>query len=173
MVQIKKLSVSELIKFRDSYKVNWPLHIATYSTLDIFARRFVEYPEWTERVTFFGVEGEPENFKTLIMIHSGDKVFFDTLEAFPYDNVRRALLLVDLGHEFTFIDVRDCFRPLLLDVIRVRRLEICHENGSKNYIYPLQTTSDLELESDCEFKISSNFTNKLILDFPKDFAMDH
>lgn len=148
MVQIKKLSASDLLKFKDFYKVNWPLHIATYSTLDIFARRFEKHPEWAERVNFYGVQGEPEHFKTVIMIHSGDKVFFDTLEAFPYDNVRRALLVVDLGHKFTFINVRDCFRPLLLDVIRVRRLEICHENGSRNYMFPYKSSRELEVGSD-------------------------
>lgn len=143
---MKKLSVSDLVKFKDFYKVYWPLHIATYSTLDIFAKRFVEHPEWTGRVTFFGVQCEPENFKTVIMIHSGDKVFFDTLETFPYDSVRKALLEVDLGHKLTFINVRDCFRPLLLDVIRVRRLEICHENGSRNYVFPYRPSSELELK---------------------------
>lgn len=174
MTEFKKLDASDLLALKDAFKVNWPLHIATYSTIDIFARRFVEHPEWTDRVTFFGVQGEPEHFKTLIMIHSGDKVFFDTLEPFPYDKLRRALLVIELGQKITFIDVRDCFRPLLLDVIWIRRLEICHENRSRNYIFPYKpsNSSQLNLEWDCLLKLSMLFFTNQIPDFPTAFASD-
>lgn len=145
-MQFNELTASNLLKLKDSYRVNWPLHLAAYSTIDIFARRFVEHPEWRQRVFFYGVQGEPESFKTVIMIHSGDKVLFDTLEPFPYDKLRRALIVIELSNKFTFIDVRDCLRPLLLDVIRIRKLKICHENSSRNYVFPYKSSDPLELE---------------------------
>lgn len=136
MVHLEKLSVDDLLLLKKLYKVNWPLHIATYSTIDIFARRFIEHPEWMEKVAFYGVKGTLEKCGTVIMVHSGDKVFFDTLDPRESDKLRRALLVIELDPNCTFINIRDCFRPLLLDIIRIRRLEICHETNTRSYIFP-------------------------------------
>lgn len=146
MVRLKTLVAEELSRLKDLYKVNWPRYIGTYSTLDIFARRFVDHPEWTDRVVFYGVIGEPENFGTVIMIHSENKVYFDTLEPFPFENLRRALIEVELGLKITFISIRDSLRPLLLDIIRIRKFEICHEHGSKAYILPRIMLNELGIE---------------------------
>lgn len=146
MVQLKTLVAEDLSRLKDFYKVNWPNHIGTFSTLDIFARRFEQHPEWTDRVTFHGVVDEPEHFGTVIMIHSGNKIYFDTLESFPYENLRKALIVVELGSKITFISIRDALRPLLLDIIRIRRFEICHEHGSKSYVFPRIMLNELEIE---------------------------
>lgn len=143
MVQLRKYSVEDLPRLKDKYKANWPLHIATFSTIDIFARRFLEHPEWRERVTFYGVQGEPENFSTVIMIHSGDKVFFDTLEPLPHDKLRRALFVIELGHKISFINIRDCFRPLLLDIIRTRKFDIRLEVGFTFVLYRIKMARQL------------------------------
>lgn len=143
MVHLIKLSVDDLLVLKEMYKVKWPLHIATYSIIDIFARRFVEHLEWMDKVAFYGVESTLAQCGTVIMIHTRDKVFFDTLDPRESDNLRRALLVVDLDPNCTFISIRDCFRPLLLDIIRIRRFRICHETGSKYYLFPTRLVRQL------------------------------
>lgn len=146
MVQLKTLVAEELSRLKGLYRVKCPSHIGTYSTLDIFARRFVDHLEWMNRVTFHGVLDEPEHFGTVIMIHTGNKVYFDTLEPFPFENLRKALIVIELGSKITFISIRDSLRPLLLDIIRIRRFEIYHEHGSKTYVFPKIMFDELRIE---------------------------
>jgi len=66
------------------------------------------------------------------MINENDRhILFDTLELPPYSTLQRTLELLEIEQEWVFVCVRDNFRPLVFDVMRVHNLEVTFDNGAR------------------------------------------
>jgi hypothetical protein len=52
---LRKISLSNLVKLRDFYKVNWPQHVVTFNFIDSAISNFEKYPEEVKIYTLNGV----------------------------------------------------------------------------------------------------------------------
>lgn len=146
MSALKKIPIERLPELRDSYKVDYPLHISTISTIQLFIDRFAKYPQWIDRVSFWSLNDDWHTCGAFIMTHDY-RIYFNTLEDFPFDNLRKALIKIDLKDDITtFVNIRDELRPLLIDVIRVHHCEIISDFGSRSYRLEKDALLQLELE---------------------------
>lgn len=132
MSALKIISVDRLPALRDLYKVEWPLHISTFSTIQIFIDRFARFPEWIERVSFLGVDEDWETCGAFVMINE-NRVFFNTLEAFPFVKLEKVLFRMEFESSISFVNIRDALRPVLLNSIRVHHFEIVSDIGTRSF----------------------------------------
>lgn len=133
---LKIFSVEELELIRSLYKVDWPLHVSTFTTIDFFLRKFREHSKAMNNVTFIGPVVDWDVHGTFVMTQSANTIFFNTLEPFPHNQLKRLLLSMKLNDETTFINIRDVLRPLLLEVVRICHLETVFDQGSRSFSIP-------------------------------------
>lgn len=128
---LKKISVDQLPVLRDMYKVHWPLHISTFSTIQLFIDRFAKHPEWIARVSFFSFD---EDWKTcgVFIMNNENRIFFNTLETYPYAKLGKALVRMNFESRVSFINIRDALRPALFIAIRVHHFEVVSDIGTKS-----------------------------------------
>ena len=132
---LKKIPIDKLAQLRDLYKIAYPLHVSTCSTIQIFIDRFKQHPEWTKRVSFLSYKDDWILKGTFVMIN-GSRIFCNTLESFPYDSLRKALLLIEFDDITTFVNIRDIFRPIILDITRIQHFEVISDIGTRSFLMP-------------------------------------
>jgi hypothetical protein len=140
-----KISVDQLPQLRDLYKRNWPLHIATHSTISLFHNRFLDHPQWIDRVEFLSFENAWKSTGTFVMIQD-NRVFFNTLEEFPFEMLRRLLFGIELDDETAFINIRDLLRPIIYDTLRVHYFEVVSDMGTKSFLMPKEFLQSLDVK---------------------------
>ncbi|CRL01454.1 CLUMA_CG014315, isoform A [Clunio marinus] len=145
MEKLKVISLKDLPKLRDLYKASWPLHCATHSTIQVFVDRFEKHPKWMEKVKFLCFGESWIRVGAFVMIYE-NRVFFNTLESFPYDELKKLLLRVEMPDMAAFVNIRDSLRSLLFDVIRIHHLEVISDIGTKSYLWPKQLLDKVEPE---------------------------
>lgn len=147
MASLEKISKQLLPQLKQIYRINWPLHAVAYVAIDHFINRFEKKPEWEGKVKFWALEGDDwQQSGTFVMVNENDQhVLFDTLEPSPYKTLHKTLQLLDYNEEKVFVCFRDILRPLVLDVIRIRNLEITFDNGTRCMYTPLKV-NDVILE---------------------------
>lgn len=144
MEELINIPIEELPELRDLYKVNWPLHVSTHSTIQLFIDRFKNFPEWIRKVFFLSFKDWKAHGAFVMTI--GNRIFFNTLEKFPFDILRRALMLIDLDDKTTFVNIRDSLRCIVLDLLRIHHLEVVSDIGTKSFIIPRESLLDLDFE---------------------------
>lgn len=137
---VKLNSILELDKIQTFYKVNWPVHIITYYNFKNFIARFQKHPELQQDVTFLSIGNEWMTNGTFVMINSiAGTLFFDTLEPAPFAGMRELLMLVKysahLQHQ-TFINVREDFRELVLEVLANRHFKVVSNYACDCFVMP-------------------------------------
>lgn len=142
---LKKIQIDQLTKLSDLYKVDWPLHITTQSTIRLFIDRFNNHPEWVNKVDFLSFKDDWSTHGAFIMLHE-NRIFFNTLEPFPFNNLRRALYLLQFNEILTFVNIRDALRPVIVDVIRIHHLEVLSDIGTKCFRLPKEDLNHLTIE---------------------------
>lgn len=145
MESLKIIPTGDLPDLRDLYKVDYPLHISTHSTVQLFIERFTKHPKWVSKVKFLSFHDDWRAHGAFIMIH-GNRVFFNTLEPFPFKNLTKALLLVEFEEKFTFVNIRDALRCVIAVVTRVHHYEIVSDIGTKCFLIPKDTLQSTIIE---------------------------
>lgn len=135
MEHLTKIPVEDLPTLRDLYKAEHPLHVSTFSTIQLFIERFEKHPEWVEKVCFLSLNDDWRKTGTFVMTNSS-RVFFNTLEMHPFNHLRQALLLMEFNDKITFVNIRDALRPLVLDIIRIHHFEIASDIGTRSFLMP-------------------------------------
>lgn len=121
---------TDLPELKESYKVNWPLHITTTSTIQLFIDRLANYPEWKTKAQFLSYGKDWKSTGTFIMINE-NRIFFNTLESFPFSAALKALINVKFEDEMIFVNIRDSLRSVIFDVVRIQHLEVVSDIGTK------------------------------------------
>lgn len=145
MESLKKIQIEHLIELKGLYKIDWPLHITTCSTIQNFLDRFRRYPEWIKRVSFFSINEEWKQFGTFVMINE-NRIFFNTLESFPFKNLRKTLLLFNFEEKLQLVNIRDALRPVVADLIRIHHLEVISDIGTKCFLMSKENLKQIEVE---------------------------
>ncbi|CAG9810899.1 unnamed protein product [Chironomus riparius] len=127
-MQLAKLSKTVLPIYRDLFKSNWPKYMPSYCVLQHFINRFGQHPEWEEKVKFLTLKDTLDGTYALIY---GPYICIDSIEAPPYPKLEKLLYNMDLKSDQIFANFRDDFRPLVLDLLRIRKLKKTFDVGSK------------------------------------------
>lgn len=130
IMQVVKLTKNLLPIYRDLFKVDWPKSIQSYCLLGHFISRFNNHPEWEQKVEFLTLKDHNSTDGTFAMIY-GSYIYVDTLEAAPYPKLQDLLYHLDLKNDQMFSNIRDDFRPIIFDIMRMRKLEQTYEYGAK------------------------------------------
>lgn len=136
---------SQLPKLKDLYKVDWPLHITTHSTIELFIERFVKHPEWKAKVRFLSFRDDWRTTGSFVMIIE-NRIFFNTLESFPFNSVKKALVLTDFEDKMMFVNIRDALRPVILDIVKIHHLKVVSDIGTTCFKMPKEELLTLQLE---------------------------
>lgn len=139
-----RIPVEELVDLKEFYKVDWPLHILTYNNFKILIDRHRKSPKWSEKVQFLSLNGNWRTNGTFVMVN-GHFIFFNTLEAKPYGEIRKALMLLSYSKLTMFIDIRNIFGSMVHDVIKTLQLEVKAETLSNCYIMPQEWFLNFEV----------------------------
>lgn len=142
---LRKIPVNQLSKLSELYKVDWPLHITTYSTIRLFIDRFKNHPQWINKVDFLSFKDDWRTHGAFIMLHE-NRIFFNTLEPFPFNNLQRALCLLQFNEILTFVNIRDALRLVVEDVIRIQHLEVLSDIGTKCFRLLKEDLNQLTIE---------------------------
>lgn len=143
---LQKIPVAQLFELKELYKFDWPLHISTVSTIQLFIDRFGKYPEWAEKVTFLSFGEDWRTSGAFIMIN-GSRVFFNTLEAYPFVKLKNSLTRMSFESDIvTFVNIRDGLRVVLLDLIRVHHFEIISDIATKSYLMRKDGLVNIEIK---------------------------
>lgn len=145
MEVLGKIQVSDLVELSELYEVDYPLHIATHSTIKLFTERFVKHPEWASKVDFLSFDDDWRTCGAFIMIH-GNRIFFNTLESFPFNRLRKALYLLEFNEVTTLVNIRDALRPVVDDLIRVHHLEVLSDIGTKSFLMKNEKLREISIE---------------------------
>lgn len=147
MELLKIIPVEHLPKLRDSYTLDWPLHISTHSTVQVFIGRFAKHRECADKVKFLSLENDWSSCGAFIMTHE-NRIFFNTLEKFPFERLWRALLMLEFDEDtdMTLVNIRDALRPLIFQMVRVHHLKIVCDIGTKCYILPKTDLQKLDVQ---------------------------
>lgn len=134
MYVLSAILKEDLPNLKKLYEVERPLHVITTVAIGHFIERFKKKPEWTEKVTFWSLNDNWKVTGTFVMINTNDDhILFNTLEPSPYESLHKTLELINYDKAMVFICFRDVFRPIVLDIIRVRNLEIIFDSGTRNF----------------------------------------
>lgn len=145
MEALQIIPVDQLNELKGLYKIDWPLHISTCSTIQLFIDRFEKHLEWVEKVSFFSIDDDWKRFGTFVMINEG-RIFFNTLESFPFHNLRETLQRVDVNERLSFVNIRDALRPVILDFVRCNHLEVVSDIGTKCFLMTKEYLKNVTIE---------------------------
>ena len=145
MSELSKISIEDLSILKDLYKVDYPLHISTYQTIQLFIERFAKHPNWLERVSFWSCGDSWKVHGHFIMFYSY-RIYFNTLEAFPFPRLKQTLLLAEFTDKTTFVNIRSELRQLTLDMVRIHHFQIVSDVGTKSFLLPKQMLLDMKFE---------------------------
>lgn len=109
MESLSRIPIEQLAELRNLYKTDWPLHISTHSTIQLFIDRFAKFPRWIDKVTFLSLRDDWRTCGAFIMIHE-TRIFFNTLESYPFNKLKKALMLIQVDDVMTFVNIRDNLR---------------------------------------------------------------
>lgn len=143
---LSPIQKEDLPNLKKLYEAERPLHVVTTVAIGHFIERFKKKPEWSEIVTFWSLDDEWKQTGTFVMINTNDDhILFNTSEPSPYVSLHKTLQLINYDKPMVFICFRDIFRPTVLDVIRVRNLEISFDSGTRN-LYMEYPDTDIKIE---------------------------
>lgn len=147
MCSLLRISKEELPYLRGLYEVERPLHIITVVAISHFIEHFENKPEWDEKIDFWTSSECWKQTGTFAMANKNDQhILFNTLEPWPYQSLHRTLELLNYDHKVVFICFRDIFRPVVLDVIRVRNLQITFDSGTRSLSKPPAVKNSYKIE---------------------------
>lgn len=143
LVTIEEESLYELKKL---YEVDKPLHVATTVAIGHFIKRFEKKPRWKEMVQFMSLDDNWRQTGTFVMVNGHDDVIlFNTLEPAPYESLHKTLDLLHYDKPMSPEFFREIFRPIVLDVIRKKDLEITIiDVGYRNFYFNMETARKIE-----------------------------
>lgn len=141
---LQEISSNELRQLKELYKVEWPLHIATYNLLKNFADRFERDPKWKGNVSFWSLDGNWHEHGSFVMTFDF-LICFNTLESAPYTGISKALMLLNYRKFMQFIDIREIFRPIIFDVIKKLDLKIVTDIRNRCYFASKEIFQGLEV----------------------------
>lgn len=144
-MMLNKLSKNLLPIYRDLYKFNWPTYMPSYCVFQHFINRFNKHPEWEEKVKFLTLPDEDISDGTYALTY-GPYIYIDSLESAPFIQLEKLLYNMDIKSDQMFVNFRDDFRPLVLDLLRIKRMEktfdcgykICYFDVDEEYIMSMQ-----------------------------------
>lgn len=145
METLKKLTSDQTGHLRDIYKINYPLHVSTCSTIELFIQRLQKQPEYNEKVCFLSLNDDWTTNGTFVMTDE-NRIFCNTLESFPFVSLRKILLSIELEDEITFVNLRDVLRPVIFDILRIHNFEIISDVGSRCFLMRKEELKNLEVE---------------------------
>jgi hypothetical protein len=132
MYDLVAIQKNDLPNLKKLYEIDNALHAVTTVAIAHFIDRFNKKPEWAKIVTFLSLNDNWRKTGTFVMINEHDShILLNTLESAPYATLHRTLQLINYVKPMVFICFRDLFRPVVLDVIRVRNLEITFDSGTR------------------------------------------
>lgn len=141
---IVEISVDQLPELRDLYKKDWPLHIATYSTIQVYLDKAKKLQS-LKKIHFVSFEGFWRKSGAFVM-QDENRVYFNTLEDFPFDGLKRLLLLIEFSDAIALINIRDLLRPLIFDLIRFHHFEVISDIGTKSFFLSKEMLRNLEIK---------------------------
>ena len=142
---LKKIPVENLSTLRDIYKINYPLHVATQSTIQVFIDRVEKTADWENRVQFLSFENVWKTNGAFIMVQE-NRIFFNTLEEFPFKTLHRMLINLELEGKVVFTNIRDCLRSVIFDTIRINDFEVVSDIGTKSFLLPKEILQTFTVE---------------------------
>lgn len=142
---LEKIPVESLPILKDIYKIDYPLHVVTQSTIQVFIDRIKKTPNWDNQMQFLSFENVWKTNGAFIMVQE-NRVFFNTLEEFPFKTLRRMLLNLELDDKVVFINIRDDLRSVIFDTIRINHFEVVSDIGSKSFLMPKEVLQTLTVE---------------------------
>jgi hypothetical protein len=152
-----KITSSELKELKERFKIDWPLHVITYNTLENFIERFAKFPEWEEKVTFWSLNGD-QSFASFVMINAHtDSIFFNTLESEPYTEVKSILQLIEYTDKMVFLNVRSIFQQLVKDVMKKLKMQLTYEGVFNCFLMPKERFKNLEIEYVNKLSLSESY----------------
>lgn len=132
MNKLAILTKLDLHHLKSLYKFKWPFHASSADLVEHFINRFDKQPKWEEKVKFWTLNDTWRETGTFAMVNENDQhIFFNTLETYPYETLKRTLELLKMEQEMVFIAFRDIFRPMIHDVIRVQNLEKTFDSATR------------------------------------------
>lgn len=143
-MSLVKISVTELKELQQIYRVQWPLHIFTYNTIKNFTWRLEKFPEWENRVKFWSLNGAWKKNGTFVMTN-GHMIFFNSLEASPYDELKTILKNLEYTKSMLFINTRDIFKSLVYNVVETFELAILFDKVCNCFFVPKENYKNLEI----------------------------
>lgn len=142
---LQKIPLEQMGQLRDIYNIGYPLHISTFSTVQMFIERFAQHPDWIDKVSFLSLGDDWRRNGTFVMIYE-TRIFCNTLEEYPFKSLRKLLLMIELDNLMTFVNLRDYLRSLVLDVIRIRYFEVVSDIGTTSFLMPKDALNNLIIE---------------------------
>jgi len=129
-MQLTTLSKNLLPVYRDLFKHHWPKYMPSYCVFNHFINRFDKHPEWTEKVKFLTLKDDDIS-DGVYALTCGPYILIDSLEMSPYPKLEKLIYNLDLADNQMFVNFRDDFRPLIMDLLRMRGMEKTFDRGSK------------------------------------------
>jgi hypothetical protein len=147
MSGLVRIARSSLETLKNLYRVDWPVHVVSYTAIDHFIHRFNQQPEWEEKVKFWTLGDDWKRHGTFVMENVSDgHILINTTQAYPYESLSETLNMLSYDDERVFACFHDKFRPLVQDLIRVKNLEETFDSGAKCVHLPKETWEKFDLQ---------------------------
>lgn len=114
---------------------SYPRHAVTYSAFKNYVIQTEKFPEFKDNLQLLTLNDDWQN-DGLFLMKNGHTYYFDSLEAQPFDRVKKLLLNIDYSKEVVFRAVRDQFKPMVNDLLWLKNLEITDQTGTTVYYLP-------------------------------------
>jgi len=143
MNKLVKLSRSTIPAFVELYN-GVPKHAAITAMLKKLLIQTKEFPEFNDKVELLSLNGDWER-DGLFLLKTNQICYFNSLEAAPYNRVKKALNLIDYNDEVIFPLINDKFKEAVSEVANERNLEAVTDieavgySVGKSYIQGLKT----------------------------------
>lgn len=131
---LAKLDIVDLKILRNLYNRDWPKHVGTCATIDNFIDRFENHPEWMEKVQFLVKNKSDLTDGSFVLIYKKLFMFYDTLEAAPYGNLKSLLKSISFGENPEIWLIREELWSLTYDLIRESNLKVIEESSYRGNV---------------------------------------
>jgi len=124
MDKLVKLSRSTIPSFIEFYKTaGFAKHSAATATLKNLLIQAQAHPDYDDKIELLALNGEWKN-DGLFMIKTKELHYFNSLEAAPFDRIRKALRLIDYETEVVFPSINNKFKVLIDEIVEEKILEV-------------------------------------------------
>lgn len=146
MKGLVRIATKNLEVLKGVCKIDWPLHVVSYSAIDHFINRFRQHPSWEENVKFWTLNDEWRQSGTFVMENAiFGHILFNTFQSWPHQSLRKLLESLNYEHEKVFVCFNDEFRSVVNDIVRVKNLEVTFDSGAKLIYLPKENLDGFDL----------------------------